>query len=104
MPGPILHLGAHLTCSHGGQATPIALFHRVTVRGQPILTLSTSFNISGCAVLPENEACKNARFISGSARVFAGGTPVLIQGSTSICEPSGLPILVVAVQARTNAI
>ena len=103
MPAPVLHVGAQLICSHGGHATPIGSFHRVTVGGQPIRTLSTSFNISGCGVLPDNEACTNARFASGGARVFAGGTPVLVQGNTAICEPSGLPLLVAAVQTRTTA-
>ena len=30
MPGPVLHLGATVLCSHGGQATPAAPFPRVT--------------------------------------------------------------------------
>ena len=31
MPGFILHLGATVTCSHGGQATPADPFTRVLV-------------------------------------------------------------------------
>ena len=38
MPGPILHLGATVTCSHGGQAQPTAPNPRVLVSGQPVVT------------------------------------------------------------------
>ena len=31
MPGPLLHLGATVLCSHGGQATPTAPNPRVLV-------------------------------------------------------------------------
>ena len=39
MPGPLLHLGATVLCSHGGQATPTAPNPRVLLSGQPATTL-----------------------------------------------------------------
>jgi len=39
MPAPMLHLGATVLCSHAGQATPVAPFPRVTVSGQPVVTV-----------------------------------------------------------------
>ena len=42
MPGPILHLGATVICSHGGQAQPMTPFPRVLLSGQPAVTLATA--------------------------------------------------------------
>jgi len=41
MPAPVLHLGATVLCTHTGQATPLAPFARVTVSGQPVVTLTS---------------------------------------------------------------
>ena len=40
MPGPLLHLGATVLCSHGGQAMPTAPNPRVLVSGQPVATMA----------------------------------------------------------------
>jgi len=50
MPAPVLHLGATVLCSHAGQATPLAPFPRVTVSGQPVVTLTSPYAIAGCAL------------------------------------------------------
>jgi len=52
MPGFILHLGATVTCSHGGQATPAEPFTRVLVSGQPVVSQSSSWLIAGCRFVP----------------------------------------------------
>ena len=39
MPGFLLHVGATVLCAHGGQAQPTVPNPRVTVSGQPIVTL-----------------------------------------------------------------
>ncbi len=49
MPGPIVHVGAVVTCMHAGPAQPTAPFPRVTVSGQPIVTLATPYVVAGCA-------------------------------------------------------
>ena len=40
MPAPVLHLGATVTCMHGGQALPASPFPRVLVSAQPVVTLA----------------------------------------------------------------
>ena len=102
MPGPLLHLGATVICSHGGQATPTAPFPRVTVSGQPVVTLSSPYAIAGCGFVPPpgNGPCTTANFITSATRVFAAGTPVLLQDSVSVCVPTGTPTIAAVVQTR----
>lgn len=102
MPGPILHLGATVLCSHGGQATPAAPFPRVTVSGQPVATLASPWLIAGCAFVPPggNGPCVTAQYVTSATRVFAGGQPVLLQDSVAVCAPTGTPTIPVVVQPR----
>jgi len=51
MPGFILHLGATVICSHGGQATPSAPFPRVLVSGQPTDTENAQGDQKGKVIL-----------------------------------------------------
>lgn len=105
MPGPILHLGATVICSHGGQATPAAPFPRVLVSGQPVVTMASPYLIAGCPfVTPAgNGPCVTAQWIVGATRVLAGGQPVLIQSGISICAPTGTPLMPVVSQLRVIA-
>ena len=74
MPGPIVHLGATVICSHGGQATPIAPFPRVLVSGQPIATLASPYVVAGCPFPPVSGGpCVTAQWMVGATRVLAGG-------------------------------
>jgi hypothetical protein len=102
MPGPLLHLGATVLCAHGGQAMPAAPFPRVLVSGQPVVTAASSYLIAGCAFVPPggNGPCVTAQFVTSATRVLAGGLPVLLQDSVSVCAPTGTPTVAVAVQTR----
>ena len=102
MPGPILHLDATVTCSHGGQATPAAPFPRVTVMGQPVVTQSSPYLVAGCGFVPPggNGPCVTGNFIVAATRVFAGGVPVILMDSVSICAPTGTPLIPVQAQTR----
>ena len=102
MPGPILHLGATVTCSHGGQATPTAPFPRVTVSGQPVVTQSSPYVIAGCGFVPPggNGPCVSGNFVVAATRVFAGGVPVVLLDSVSVCVPTGTPMIPVQAQTR----
>jgi hypothetical protein len=106
MPGPILHLGATVMCSHAGQATPTAPTPRVLVSGQPVVTIASPYIIAGCAMPPPiagNGPCLTAQFITASLRVMALGQPVLLQDSQSICVPTGTPLLPLVAQMRVIA-
>lgn len=104
MPGPILHLGATVTCTHAGPATPSAPNPRVLVSGQPIVTLSAPYVITGCALTgTPNPPCATGQWTSGATRVLAGGVPVVIQTGSSTCVPTGAPMLPMAAQTRVVA-
>jgi hypothetical protein len=102
--GFLLHVGATVMCSHGGQAMPTAPNPRVTVGGQPIVTQSAPYTVAGCSFVATagNGPCVTAQWITGAVRVTAGGQPVLLQESQSICTPTGTPLIVAATQVRVQ--
>ncbi len=101
MPGPLLHLGATVTCAHAGQASPVAPNPRVFVSGQPVVPMASTHLVTGCT-LPSNAGgpCVSAQWVTAAARVFAAGAPVLLIDSQAICTPTGTPLLPVTVQVR----
>jgi len=103
MPGPIVHFGAGVLCSHAGVATAASPFPRVLVAGQPVVTLSTQYVIAGCALTGSAPPCVTGQWIVGATRVLAGGVPVAVQSGSSICTAPGTPLLPVAVQPRVIA-
>jgi hypothetical protein len=102
MPGFLLHTGATVICPHGGSVTPAQTDSRVTIGGQPITMLSSSFVIAGCA-LGGNTRCQTAHFVTAANRVTASGQRVLLRDSKGICEPGGVPSVVVQTQTRVSA-
>ena len=106
MPGFMLHLGATITCAHGGQAQPTAPFPRVLVSGMPVVTLASPHAVIGCPFVPPagNGPCITAQWVVGAARVLAGGIPVLVQTSQALCVPTATPVLVLAMQTRVVAL
>lgn len=106
MPGPIVHLGASILCTHAGQATPTVSYPRVMVGGQPVVTQPTPYVIAGCTLPPPiaaNGPCVTGQWMTGSVRVLAGGMPLVLMDSLSICAPTGTPMLPVMVQSRVIA-
>lgn len=104
MPGPIVHLGATVLCTHAGTATPTAPFPRVTVSGQPVVTLATPYLIAGCALsTTSTPPCVSGQWLVGAVRVLAGGTSVALQSGSSTCLPTGTPMMALLVQARAVA-
>jgi hypothetical protein len=103
MPGTLVHVGATVLCAHGGQAQPTTAFPRVLVSNQPVVTLPSPYVIAGCALPPPpaaNGPCVTAQFLSGAARVRAGGVPVLLLDSQAICTPTATPLLITVTQLR----
>ena len=105
MPGPILHLGATVTCTHGGQALPVSPNPRVLVSGQPVVTQPGPYTVAGCGFVPTagNGPCVTGTFTTGATRVLAGGVPVVLMDSVSTCVPTGTPLLPVQAQTRVVA-
>jgi len=103
MPGYLLHVGATVFCAHGGQAQPMSPFPRVTVGGQPVVTQAAPYAVAGCTLVPPPiPPCVTAQWVTGAMRVKAGGLPVLLQDSQSICAPTGTPLTVVMTQFRVK--
>ena len=104
MPAPILHLGATVLCSHAGQATPVAPFPRVLVSSQPVVTLTSPYVVAACALTgTPTPPCVTAQWVVGATRVLCGGAPVVTMAGTSVCVPTGTPLLPVVSQMRVLA-
>ena len=106
MPGFLIHVGASVLCAHGGQALASAPNPRVTVSGQPSVTLPAPWLIAGCALPPPpaaNGPCVSAQFVSAATRATSNGQPLLLFDSQAICVPTGTPLLVVGSQTRVTA-
>ena len=105
MPGFILHLGATVMCAHAGQAMPAAPNPRVTVSGQPTVTLATPYLVAGCPFVPPggNGPCVTAQFVTAATRVTSNGQPLLLLDSQAICAPTGTPLMILVTQVRVTA-
>ena len=101
MPGFLHHQGAVVMCAHAGQATSPSPFPRVLVMGMPVTVQPVPYVIAGCtqASIPA-PFCTTANWIVGALRVKAGGMPVLLQTSASVCVPTGTPLTIVTTQTR----
>ncbi len=105
MPGPLLHVGATVLCSHGGQAQPTVPNPRVLVNGMPTVTLASPYVVAGCALPPPpaaNGPCVTAQFVTSATRVLSNGQPLLLLDSQAICAPTGTPLIVVVTQPRVT--
>ena len=105
MPGFILHFGATVMCAHGGQAQPVAPNPRVLVSGQPVTTQTPPYVVAGCPFVTPggNGPCVTAQWVVAATRVIVGGQFVLIQGSLSVCVPTGTPLNIIVTQTRATA-
>lgn len=89
---------------HGGVATPTAVFARVLVSGQPVLTLATPHVVAACALASTSTPpCVSAQWVLGATRVLAGGTPLALSTGTALCVPTGTGLLPVSFQLRVSA-
>ena len=107
MPGFLVHVGAQVLCSHGGQAQPTVPNPRVLVSGQPTALITTPYVVAGCALPPPpaaNGPCVTAQWVTGTTRVLSNGQPLVVQSSQAICAPTGTPLLIIVTQPRVSAI
>lgn len=104
MPGQILHVGASVICMHGGQAVPMTPFPRVTVSGQPIVTLTSPYSIAACGLSGSGTPpCATAQWVIGTARVIAGGAFCVVTSGVAVCIPTGTGLVPVGFQPRVTA-
>jgi uncharacterized Zn-binding protein involved in type VI secretion len=91
---------------HAGQAQPAATNPRVKISGQPIVTQTNSYTVSGCTMPSPsagNGPCVSAQWTSAAMRVKAGGTPVLTKDSQAVCVPTGTGLTIINTQMRVKA-
>src|ERR1700754_1125058 len=105
MPGFILTQGSPVICAHGGQAVPSSVSRRVLATGEPVMTLSDLYLVTGCPLppTPAPGPCISGHFITAASRVLVGGQPVVVQGAIAICTPTGTPLQVLTTQQRVIA-
>lgn len=104
MPGPVVHLGAVVTCTHAGPATATNPWPRVLVSAQPVVNLSTQYVVTGCALTGTGAPpCLTGMWVVGATRVLAGGVPIAVQAGASVTTPTGTPMLPLVVQPRVVA-
>jgi hypothetical protein len=105
MPGPILHMGAVVNCSHAAVATPTMASPCVFVSGMPIVTIDAPYSIVGCAFVPPagNGPCVTGQWLVGATQVLSQGRFVAIMSGVSVCVPTGTPMLPVSAQTLVLA-
>jgi hypothetical protein len=105
MPGFLLHVGATVMCSHGGQAQPTAPNPRVTVMGQPTVAMTAPYVVAGCTFPPPpngNGPCVTAQFVTAATRITSNGQPLLLFDSQATCVPTGTPLIIAVTQTRVT--
>jgi hypothetical protein len=106
MPGLLVHVGTQVLCSHAGQAQPSAPNPRVSVSGQPTVLLATTYLIAGCTFPPPpaaNGPCVTGQWLTGTTRVTSNGQPLVVNAGTSVCAPTGTPMIAAVTQTRVTA-
>ena len=105
MPGFLLHVGATVKCSHGGQAQPTVPNPRVTVDGQATVTMNVPYSVIGCGLTgTPNPPCTIANWTSASTKLLSGGQPLLLQDSQSVSVAPGTPLLILMTQTRVQGL
>ena len=105
MPGFLLTTQAQVQCAHGGTAQSLLTNPRVKVAGQPIVTQSCVYSVSGCNQSPATTGiptCVSAQWTSAATRVKANGIPVLLQDSQSFVPSNSTPLIIIQTQARVR--
>lgn len=103
MPGHGIQQGAKALCAHGGTAQPTMPNPRVRLAGAAAIALPTPWMVSGCPFPPASGGpCVTAMWTTGSVRVTSMGQPLVIQGGSATCVPTGTPLTTVGVQLRVR--
>lgn len=82
----LLHQGAQVLCTHGGQANPTVASTRVTLSSQPATTLPNTYMIAGCPfTTPDGpKPCTQVQWTTPATRVRIEGNPALLSTSQGI--------------------
>lgn len=106
MPGPAVTATTTVNCAHMGRGTPAAPNPRVSILGQPVVTITSIYAIAGCPFVTPGGTpmpCVTAQFTTAATRVQAGGQPILLADSQAVTVPNGVPVIIVPGQTRVVA-
>ncbi|MEO7360525.1 MAG: hypothetical protein ABI120_09345 [Gemmatimonadaceae bacterium] len=90
MPGPILHVGAMLTCTHAAPINTPTGNTRVFLNGAPALTIADVPAVAGCPFqIPvgggtKPQPCITVKMIP-STKVMVNGQPVALLTPATLC-------------------
>jgi hypothetical protein len=87
MPGPILHVGALITCLHQGAVASPPTNTKVFVGGSLALTALDIVTIAGCVFTlppPKPQPCVTVKMIP-STKVLINGQPAAILTPATLC-------------------
>ncbi|GAC1361002.1 MAG: hypothetical protein NVSMB3_09110 [Acidobacteriaceae bacterium] len=102
---PLLDQGSSVFCLHGGRAQPTSVSQRLRLGAHPAILLAPPWIVSGCSLLGTPQSpCLTAAFLTGSARVLASGTPLVLASAQSLCTPSGSPLSIRSTQTRVTTV
>lgn len=101
MSGPVAHVGAGITCMHGGMVNVVPGSPRVLLSGMPAATLADQYVVAGCIFTlpgPVAHPCVQVRWLVPALRVLANGSPLVTQGSVGLGvaadqAPQGPPVI-----------
>lgn len=105
MPGFLLHVGASVLCTHGGQGQATVPNPRVKVSGQATVQQPNPWSVAACPFTTGGNPlpCVVAQWTTAATRVKSGAMPLLLQDSQAVCVPNGTGVTVVATQTRVRA-
>jgi len=91
MPGFLLHADADIRCSHNAKAAIETSQRQALVGGKAIATTADQITITNCPNTNPSP-CTAIGWLSFSAKVLAGGQPVLLQALPPIAPGSGVTV------------
>ena len=104
MPSFVLHSSSIVLCTHFGQAKPILPSLRVTLSGQPLVTIGSPYVITACGLTgTTTPPCVTGKLTAGSVRVTSDNLPLGLLNSPTTCIPTGTPMLLLLAQFRVVA-
>ena len=68
--------------------------------------MTAPYTVAGCGMPPPpsgNGPCVTGQWLVGTTRVLAGGQPLVVQSSSSVCVPTGTPMIIAVTQLRASA-
>jgi hypothetical protein len=103
----LLHVGATITCAHGGLPLITSPDSRVLVGGLPVLVQTATVVVSGCPSVTragEPSPCLTAHWVTAATRITSNGMPLLLDNSISVCSPNATPLVILNTQKRVLGI